>query len=498
MPASSELALLPGDAEAEGRVLMLRLLCDERGSGGRLTRREWLRVCGLVGLGALAQPGRSSASPSPALPTPRLGRARSVILVFTGGGVSQLDTFDPKPAAPREIRGEFSAISSAVPGTHLSEHLPNLARLANRYALVRSMSHDDVDHGSASYLALTGQFHPRKSSNPPPAPSDAPTYGAIVKRVRSAAQAAQFPYSAVHLNGPVLTPQEPGPGQFAGLLGRAHEPLVLGNVQEEATGLQAQSELPALRQQARRSLLRSIESQLPAWRNNRALLESDLVYRQAFAFLDSPRQRQAFDLEREPAGVRERYGRNRTGQACLLARRLVEVGVPWVTVMWNHLIRGQDTTPTAEDEYGWDTHNDIFPSLKDHLLPRLDRTLSALLDDLRERGLLEETLVVCMGEFGRAPRIALEPGFAGRIPGRKHWASVYSVLLAGAGVQGGKVVGASDAIGAYPSSTPYSPCDLAATMFAALGIDPAGQFHDPASRPHLISTGRPIRELFEA
>jgi hypothetical protein len=471
---------------------MLRMLCDERCSGGRLTRREWLRVCGLAGLGALAQPGGSPASPS--RPT-TLGRARSVILVFTGGGVSQLDTFDPKQAAPREIRGEFSAISTTVPGTHLCEHLPNLARMANRYALVRSMSHDDVDHGSAAYLALTGQFHPRKSSNPPPAPSDAPTYGAIVKCVRPT---AQFPYSAVHLNGPVLTPREPGPGQFAGLLGQAHEPLVLGNLEEEAflPGLQAQPELPALRQQARRSLLGSIKSQLPAWRSNRALLESDLVYRQAFEFLDSPRQRQAFDLEREPAGVRERYGRNRTGQACLLARRLVEVGVPWVTVMWNHMIRGQDTTPTAEDEYGWDTHNDIFPSLRDHLLPRLDRTLSSLLDDLRERGLLEETLVVCMGEFGRAPRIALEPGFAGRIPGRKHWASVYSVLLAGAGVQGGKVVGASDAIGAYPSSTPYSPCDLAATMFSALGIDPAGQFLDPARRPYLISPGRPIRELF--
>jgi uncharacterized protein (DUF1501 family) len=166
--------------------------------------------------------------------------------------------------------------------------------------------------------------------------------------------------------------------------------------------------------------------------------------------------------------------------------------------MWNHMIRGQDMTPTLEDEYGWDTHNDIFPTLKDHLLPRLDRTLPALLEDLRQRGLLDETLVVCMGEFGRAPRIALEPGFAGKIPGRKHWAGVYSVLLAGAGVQGGKVVGASDSIGAYSRSTPYSPCDLAATMFAALGVNPAGHYHDMASRPYTISPGRPIMELYGA
>jgi hypothetical protein len=472
---------------------VLRFLCDEH-AGGCLTRREWLRVAGLAGLGALAVTGRAQPSEREA-GAPGWGRARSVILVFTGGGVSQLDTFDPKPAAPAEIRGEFQSIASAVPGTRLCEHLPELARLANHYAIVRSMSHDDVDHGSAAYLALTGQFHPRKSSNPPPAPTDFPTYGAILKRVRPA---DGFPYSALHLNGPLLTPHEPGPGQFGGFLGRAHEPLVLGNVLDQATmpGLEPRAEVPAIRQDARRSLLQTIDNQLRGWREDRILVDQRLLYRQAFAFLDSPRYRQAFDLAREPDGVRERYGPNRSGQACLLARRLVEVGVPWVTVFWNHMIRGQDAAPTPEDEYGWDTHNDIFPTLKGHLLPRLDRTLSALLDDLRQRGLLDQTLVVCMGEFGRAPRIALEPGFVGRIPGRKHWARVYSVLLAGAGVQGGKVVGASDAIGAYPRSAPCGPCDLAATMFASLGIDPAGHYHDLATRPYAISPGRPIGEVY--
>jgi hypothetical protein len=373
--------------------------------------------------------------------------------------------------------------------------LPLLARQAHRFALVRSMSHDDVDHGSASYLALTGHFHARKSSNPPPTANDFPTYGAILKRLRPT---QRFPYTAVHVNGPLLSPIEPAPGQFGGLLGRANEPLVLGNVLDEATmpGLEPRPDLPAIRQQARRSLLHAINQHVSSWRDEPALLARDLHYRQAFTFLDTPRYRQAFDLNQEPDGVRERYGPNRSAQACLLGRRLIEVGVPWVTVFWNHMIRGQDRTPTPEDEYGWDTHNDIFPTLRNHLLPRLDQTLAALLEDLSQRGLLDETLVVCMGEFGRAPRVALEPGFVGSIPGRKHWASVYTVLLAGAGVQGGKVVGASDAQGGLPSSTPYSPCDLAATMFAALGLDPADHYHDLANRPYAISPGQPIAELF--
>jgi Protein of unknown function (DUF1501) len=468
---------------------MLRFLCDERRSDGRWTRREWLRLSGLAGLGAVAGPGAAK-------PRAARQRARSVLLVFTGGGVSQLDTFDMKPDAPVEIRGEFRALPTRVPGTRLCEHLPRLARLADRYAIVRSVSHDDVDHGSASYLALTGQFHMRRSSNPPPRPTDFPTYGAILRRVRPT---SHFPYTAVHLNGPLLTPREAGPGQFGGFLGRAHEPLVLGDVSAGLAAmpsLELQPDLPSVRLEARQSLLESINRQASAWQHDRALLERDQLHRRAFEFLDSPRYRQAFDLTREPDSVWQRYGPNRSGQACLLGRRLVEVGVPWVTVFWNHMIRGQDMTPTPEDEYGWDTHNDIFPTMKDHLLPRLDRSLSALLEDLEQRGLLETTLVVCMGEFGRAPRVALEPGFAGKIPGRKHWAGAYSVLLAGAGVRGGAIIGASDRIAAYPSTNPYSPCDLAATMFASLGIDAAAHYHDLADRPYAVSPGRSIAELW--
>jgi hypothetical protein len=454
-------------------------------------------VAGLAGLGVLRAARAVPAEPPAAgLRGGGFGRARSVIVVFTGGGMSQIDTWDPKPDAPAEIRGEFRAVPTAAAGTRLCEHLPRLARLANRYALIRSMSHDDVDHGSACYLSLTGQFHTRRSSNPPPTANDFPTLGAVLHRVRPS---AGFPTTAVHLNAPLLTPREAGPGQFGGFLGQAHEPLVLGDVSDSVgalPGLAPRADLPAVRLETRQSLLQAIDQSAQTWGGDTALLRRDRLYREAQSFLSTPRLRDAFDLAREPAALRERYGPNRSGQACLLARRLVEAGVPWVTVMWNHMIRGQDFAPTPEDEFGWDTHNDIFPSLREHLLPRLDLNVSALLEDLEQRGLLEQTLVVCMGEFGRAPLVALEPGFAGSIPGRKHWASVYSVLVAGAGVRGGLLVGASDRRGAYPTTPAYTPCDLAATMFAALGIDPGGHYPDLASRPYPVSAGRPIAELY--
>jgi hypothetical protein len=475
---------------------MLRFLCDERRHDGALTRREWLRVGGFAGLGALAGGKAPAADTNQSPRDAGFGRARSVLLIFTGGGVSQLDTFDPKPDAPVEIRGEFNTIPTAAPGTRVCEHLPQLARLTNRFALIRSVSHDDTDHGSACYLALSGQFHARKSSNPPILPTDFPTYGAILRRMRPT---DRFPYTAVHVNAPLLAPVEPSPGQFGGFLGRTNEPLLLGDITDRErmlSGLEPRPDVPAIRMEARRSLLHSLDRQAAGWRTDPVLLERNHLYRQALEFLDSPRYRQVFDLEREPAGVRARYGPNRSGQACLLGRRLIEAGVPWVTVMWNHMIRGQDVPEAPEEEFGWDTHNDIFPTLKDHLLPRFDCNVSALLDDLQQRGLLDTTLVVCMGEFGRAPRIALEPGFAGRIPGRKHWAGAYSILLAGAGVTGGAVIGSSDRIAAYPSTSPFSPRDIAATMFAALGIDPEAHYHDLANRPYAVSPGRPIAELW--
>ena len=210
---------------------------------------------------------------------------------------------------------------------------------------------------------------------------------------------------------------------------------------------------------------------------------------------------EAVDLSGESAATLTAYGLDQddtraTGRICLLARRLVEAGVPWLTVFFNHGIRGQDAAPTETDEYGWDTHNDIFEAMRDHLLPRFDLGFSALLEDLEQRGLLETTLVVCLGEFGRAPLVALEPRFDGSSPGRKHWAACYSIVLAGAGITPGAIYGASDKMGAYPSLNPVSPGDLLATMYSALGINHTDHFHDLANRPVPLTTGQPIKGLF--
>jgi hypothetical protein len=463
-----------------------------------LSRRAWLRcVPGslLAGLSGFAAAPRAKSKDAHG-PTPGFGKAKSVIVVFASGGQSQLDMWDPKPDAPEEIRGEFRTIPTAVAGTRICEHLPLVAELANRYTLLRCVSHDDLDHGSAAYLTLTGQFHPRKSGNPPPQPTDLPTLGAVLHRVRPS---KLLPYSAVHVNGPLLVPELPSPGQSGGFLGRAYEPLQLGDVTAEdvgVRGLEALPEMAAARQAQRRSLLDELEtgSGPQADPTRRAMATS---YRQAYELLGSRAVRHAFDLTREPLPVRERYGLYRPGQACLLARRLVEVGVPWVTVLFNHTIRGQDKKPDETDAYGWDTHNDIFDALKDRLLPHFDWTFSALLLDLEQRGLLDETLVVCLGEFGRAPRVALEKTFAGASPGRKHWAAVYSIVLAGAGVTRGGVVGSSDRIGAYPNCQPVGPWDVTATLFAALGIDPAGHYTDLTGRPYPLTTGKPVVALYQ-
>lgn len=478
----------------------VRFLSGDRGRLGGINRREWLRIGGLAGLGLAnrlqASPTRAEA---PTLSSGRplgFGRAKSVIVLFASGGQSQLDTWDPKPSAPDTIRGDFSSIATSSSGLRICEHLPNLARLANRYTVIRSMSHDDLDHGSATYLSLTGQFHARRSSNPPPRPDDAPALGAVLQRVHPT---NLFPHSAVNINGPLLVPELPSPGQFGGFLGRRYEPLMIGDVYQSTAGiegLQPQPELPLIRQSARVSLMESFDQAKRQFESNRHLSEMSELYRQARTLLESPQCRDAFDLTRESEQLRQRYGSWRSGQACLLARRLVEAGVPLITVFLSHSARGQDKAPATTDEYGWDTHNDIFYAMKEHLLPRFDISFSALLEDLDDRGLLDSTLVICMGEFGRAPRIALEANFAGTTPGRKHWASVYSIVMAGAGVRRGHIIGASDRIASYPETTPLTPGDVAATIFSALGVDHAGHYLDATSRPWPLATGQPIEELY--
>ena len=449
------------------------------------TRRDVLRLTFPAALGTAFTHACAQASTH----GPGFGRAKSVLVVFTPGGQSQLDTWDPKPNAPEEIRGAFRTIGTSVTGLRVCEHLPALAKLANRYAVLRSMTHDDLDHGSACYLALTGQFHPRKSSNPPPRPTDFPALGAVLKRHRPA---KHFPHTAVNVNGPLLAPKEVSPGQYGGFLGRAYEPAELGDVTQSERllgSLDLPDDVSADRLSSRRELLGKLD----------AAAINDPLSRKAFELVNAPHVRAALDLERETAKLRDRYGRHRSGQACLMARRLVEAGVPWITVFFNHGIRGQDDAPDTTDEYGWDTHNDIFDAMRTHLLPRFDSSVSTLLDDLQQRGLLESTLVVIMGEFGRAPLVAIEKTFAGQgSPGRKHWAACYSVVLAGAGVTPGAIYGASDRHAAYPQADPTTPGDLAATMFHALGIAGDSHYTDPTDRPYRMTTGNPVTKLFGA
>lgn len=472
---------------------MLRFVHEQRLKSGRLARREWLR---LGGLGLLSLAGKLARAEPASDKPPGFGQAKSVILVFCNGGQSQLDMWDPKPDAPLDVRGAFRPIATAVPGVQFSEHMPRIAKVADKFTVVRSMSHEDLDHGSAVYLALTGHYHARRSGNPPITANDAPTYGAILRRLSKGGRLAD----AVHLNAPALVPFIPSPGQYAGLLGRAYEPLVVGNVAESAgaiPGMELTEEVPTVRMSSRLALKQSLDNSLEMLSKNDRALDMSRLYGQAYQMLASRQAREAFNLDAEASTVRDRYGRHRSGQALLLARRLVEAGVPYINVIWNHSNRGQDKDPGDTDVCGWDTHNDIFDALQNHLLPRFDESFSALIEDLDQRGLLEQTLVVCMGEFGRAPRIALEKKFAGATPGRKHWATVYSLVMAGARVKRGSIVGSSDRLGGEPTSERYGPWDVAATMFSALGIDPHGTYADAFGRPFVITQGRPITALYD-
>ena len=467
-----------------------------------MQRRHWLRSMGGASLAMAGEflPGRVIARdpvspvPPPMSRLPGFGRAKTVLVVIASGGQSQLETWDPRPDAPSQIRGEFSPIQTSVPGTIICEHLPRLARLADRYAIIKSMSHEDLDHGSALYLSLTGQYHARLSSNPPPKETDLPFYGSVLEWKRPA---TNFLRSSVVINGPALVPFEPGPGQYAGLLGRQFDSLLIGDVtsdQPAIPGMEQLDELNSSRQSQRRQLLTRLQKSKPLVSSPTSDMET--LYQQAYGMLDRPAARRVLELDSEPARIRDRYGRHRAGQACLLARRLVQAEVPLVTVIWNHSNRGQDRSPEDLEQHGWDTHNDIFDVMRMSLLPRFDQSFSALLEDLEVRGLLDTTLVIGMGEFGRAPLVALEKNFAGETPGRKHWAAAYSIVMAGAGVRGGTTIGSTDRHAAYPTSTKYAPWDVTATIFHSLGIDPTSHYFDNANRPYPVSIGQPIAVIF--
>jgi hypothetical protein len=394
------------------------------------------------------------------------------ILIWMDGGPSHFETFDPKPEAPAEIRGEFSAIDTKVPGIRISEHLPELAKIADRYALVRSVCHNQANHGAGNHYMMTGA--------PPRIPvgcgafvSFHPSLGSVVAHERAAPHGLPGYFSMPSMS------RSGGPN----FLGAKYAPFIVANDPNDKKFRVRDVELPKdlleSRFAARRDL-RSIVDRMPRFTDPQVgdpVLAYDENYHQGLQLVMTAEAQKAFDIHREPEELREAYGRNSFGQRALLARRLVEAGVPWVTLY----------------DGGWDHHSDIFGSLKKRL-PAWDQTVATLIRDLDQRGLLETTLVIALGEFGRTPKISTLPGKSQ--PGRDHWANAMSILFAGGGTPGGQVIGATDRQGHSANAQLYSPENYVSTIYRKLGIDPGKILYTPAGRPaHLVSDPNPIKEL---
>jgi len=430
-----------------------------------VSRRDLLRVgvAGLfgttVGLPTLL---RASEQHKPA-------RDVSLIFLFLHGGLSTIDSWDLKPDAPAEFRGDFKPIATDLPGVQVGEHLPKMAKSMKRIALIRSFRHHNSDHGPGDHYMLTGYF-PQAGFNPGLKPNNQkPSHGSVIAR-KLGPRGSVPPYVC-------LPKMHPSCG--SAYLGASAAPFVI-DADPNAPGFAVPDVVPppvleASRLDDRKSLLKQLDrfQQSGEVRANREAQTVSVFQQKAFDLMTSKEAKKAFDIHSENAKLRDEYGRNNLGQSCLMARRLVEAGVRCVTI----------------DHSNWDTHDNNFSTLKGSLLPALDGALSALFRDLAERGMLETTLVVVTGEFGRTPRI-------NKNAGRDHWGPAFTVALGGGGVKGGRVLGKSDARAERPASTPHGPEDLYATMFHLVGIDPKEEFHTPDGRPvPIVNNGKVIDEL---
>ena len=454
------------------------MIRHEQGLGVEMTRRGFVQVGG-SGLLGMSLPGLLAGRKASASATAgAAGRAKSVIVILLSGGLGQHDSFDMKPEAPDGIRGEFKPIRTAVPGIHMCEHLPGLAARADRLAVVRSMSHPEGNHLVAVHRVLTGQpSAPRGASDLDRVASrdDFPCYAAVIDQLRPRDDGIP---SGVALPTRLVEGPLTWPGQDAGFLGPRHDPwqLRLDPRRPEArdNSLTLPAGLDPERLHRRKHLLSQVAGPAPG---DAFSGQQDA----ALAMLSSGKVGRALDTEREDPRLVDRYGRHIFGKSLLIARRLVEAGVPVV----------QATMGNVQTS---DTHVGNYPRLRDTLLPPLDRAVSALLDDLQSRGLFDETLVVMLGEFGRTPKIiVLKPG---DVPGRDHWPAVFPAVFAGGGVVGGQVIGKSDRLGAYAVSKTFGPPDLAATVYHALGVDPATEVRDRFNRPLRLSTGEVMTPLY--
>ena len=459
---------------------------------GRFSARRRILQAGSAGLFGLTLPrllqGREFSQENPGVS--RKGRAKSCILLFMWGGPAHQDTWDLKPKAPAEVRGEFQPIATKTPGIFISEHFPMLSERTNDLAIVRSMTHGDVNHTTSTHYLLTGQ--------PPPPGGDLradwPHIGAVLSKL-GAGTPPLPPFVSMRpkLENTVPRFVEESHGQFAGWLGQQYDPLTIDSnpaLPDYRVGdFVLQPELSLDRLDRREQLLKNLEQQLRSVGGQDSPRAMTAHYQRAFDLLNSAVGRQAFDLTQEPADVRERYGLNPHGQSVLQARRLIERGVPLVTVFWpNDGIKNVSVY--------WDTHSRNFIDLKDRLMPVADRAFSALLDDLKQRGLFDETLVVWTGEFGRTPKIGQVNSDAGAgKDGRDHWPNCFTTVLAGGGISGGQVYGSSDRYAAYPASDAVRPVDLVATVYHLLGVDGELTLKDSQGRPLVICPGQPLTRL---
>jgi uncharacterized protein (DUF1501 family) len=437
-------------------------------------RRELLQI----GFSALLGASAVSTASAKAKDSLSRGKPKQLLVVFLTGAASHLETFDPKPDAPPEIRGEYKHIQTRTPGLLACEYIPKIAARSDRYSVVRSLAHRENNHLVATHHVLTGQMQPGAFFDKIASRDDYPNYAAGRAYFRGAPEG-----TPVGVNLPTYLMEGPllWPGQYAGFLGPKFDPMQITNDPNrpdfKVDNLRPAPGIEVGQMRDRIALLNAVNDQQKWLADAAETKKLTDQQHQAISVLTSGKVAKAFDIDKEPAAVRDKYGRHSFGQSCLLARRLIEAGVP---VVQANMGRVQN----------WDNHGDLFKRMKGDLLPALDSAVSALLEDLTDRGLMDDTLLMVIGEFGREPKINKQGG-------REHWARCFSALFAGGGVKPGQVIGKSDKTASDPTTTPYSPDDIGATVYSVLGVDPHAEVRDRLNRPVQLNRGQVIRPLFD-